>query len=187
MWVLPAFPRLFTSALSSSTKQGLLTLKRTRPARSQKNKSCCVSCNLISNKTSSKTSCTINIFHIYSFSGTVKSIINIKERCRFENTFRIELFVKFKFWLIRKTIIFIIDIINNNSNHKRIMKKIYNYSIDTIISVIFLIVVLPLLVLHYVFKLIRKISDVIVLITKKSLEVLIVRASKLIKILSVKD
>ena len=49
----------------------------------------------------------INIFHIYSFSGTVKSIINIKERCRFENTFRIELFVKFKFWLIGKTIIFI--------------------------------------------------------------------------------
>lgn len=75
----------------------------------------------------------------------------------------------------------------NNLNHKRIMKNIYNYSIDTIISVIFLIVVLPLLVLYYVFKLIRKISDVIVLITKKSLRVLIVRASKLIKILSVKD
>lgn len=67
------------------------------------------------------------------------------------------------------------------------MKKIYNYSIDTIISVIFLIVVLPLLVLHYVFKLIRKISDVIVLITKKSLKVLIVRATKLVEILSVKD
>ena len=67
------------------------------------------------------------------------------------------------------------------------MKKIYNYSIDTIISVIFSILVLPLLVLYYVFKLIRKISDVIVLITKKSLRVLIVRATKLIEILSVKD
>lgn len=67
------------------------------------------------------------------------------------------------------------------------MKKIYNYSIDTIISVIFLILVLPLLVLYYVFKLIRKISDVIVLITKKSLRVLIVRATKLVEILSVKD
>lgn len=67
------------------------------------------------------------------------------------------------------------------------MKKIYNYSIDTIISVIFSVLVLPLLVLYYVFKLIRKISDVIVLITKKSLKVLIVRATKLVEILSVKD
>lgn len=67
------------------------------------------------------------------------------------------------------------------------MKKIYNYSIDTIISVIFSVLVLPLLVLYYVFKLIRKISDVIVSITKKSLNVLIVRVTKLIEILSVKD
>lgn len=129
----------------------------------------------------------INIFHIYSFSGTVKSIINIKERCRFENTFRIELFVKFKFWLIGKTIIFIIDIIINNLNHKRIMKKIYNYIIDIIISVMFSILASPLLVLHYVFKLIRKISDVIVVITKKSLRVLIKRTTKLVEVISVKD
>lgn len=67
------------------------------------------------------------------------------------------------------------------------MKKIYNYIIDIIISVIFLILVLPLLVLHYVFKLIRKISDVIVLITKKSLKVLIEKTTKLIEVLSVKD
>lgn len=58
MWDLPAFPRLFPLALSLSTKQGLLILKRTSVARSQKNKSWCVSCNLISNKTSNKTSCT---------------------------------------------------------------------------------------------------------------------------------
>lgn len=67
------------------------------------------------------------------------------------------------------------------------MKKIYNYIIDTIISIIFSILVLPLLVLHYVFKLIRKISDMIMLITKKSLNVLIVRVTKLVEILSVKD
>ena len=59
MWDFPAFPRLFPLALSLSTKQGLLILKRTSVARSQKNKSWCVSCNLISNKTSNKTSCTI--------------------------------------------------------------------------------------------------------------------------------
>lgn len=58
MWDLSTFPRLFPLALSSSTKQGLLILKRTSVARSQKNKSWCVSCNLISNKTSNKTSCT---------------------------------------------------------------------------------------------------------------------------------
>lgn len=58
MWNLSTFPRLFPLALSLSTKQGLLILKRTSVARSQKNKSWCVSCNLISNKTSNKTSCT---------------------------------------------------------------------------------------------------------------------------------
>lgn len=53
---------LFPSSLwvfSLSTKQGLLILKRTSSARSQKSKSWCVNCNLISNKTSNKSSCTI--------------------------------------------------------------------------------------------------------------------------------
>lgn len=67
------------------------------------------------------------------------------------------------------------------------MKKIYNYIIDIIVSVMFSILALPLLVLHYVFKLIRKISDVIVVITKKSLRVLIERTTKLVEALSVKD
>lgn len=67
------------------------------------------------------------------------------------------------------------------------MKKIYNFIIDWIISVIFLSIASPLLILHYIFKLIRKISDVIMSITKKSLRVLIKRTTKLVEVISVKD
>lgn len=67
------------------------------------------------------------------------------------------------------------------------MKKIYNYIIDIIVSVMFSILASPLLVLHYAFKLIRKISDIIVSITKKSLRVLIEKTTKLVEALSVKD
>lgn len=67
------------------------------------------------------------------------------------------------------------------------MKKIYNFIIDMIISVIFSAIASPLLILHYVFKLIRKISDVIMSITKKSLRVLIKRTTKLVEVISVKN
>ena len=109
----------------------------------------------------------INIFHIYSFSGKVKSTINIKERCRFENTFRIELFVKFKFWLIGKTIIFIIDIIINNLNHKRIMKKFYNTFIEWTFSITAIIVYVPLFVIKVTMVLIIKVAESILFVRKE--------------------
>lgn len=56
VWNYSALFSTLLGVFSFSTKQGLLILKRTSVARSQKNKSWCVSCNLISNKTSNKTS-----------------------------------------------------------------------------------------------------------------------------------
>lgn len=108
-----------------------------------------------------------NIFHIYSFSGKVKSIINIKERCRFENTFRIELFVKFKFWLIGKTIIFIIDIIINNLNHKRIMKKFYNTIIDWTFLIINVLVYIPLFAIKVTMLFIIQVAEAILFVRKE--------------------
>lgn len=129
----------------------------------------------------------INIFHIYSFSGTVKSIINIKERCRFENTFRIELFVKFKFWLIGKTIIFIIDIIINNSNHKRIMKRIYNKFIDWTFSIIAVLICVPLVIVKVTMKVVVKIAQAIIFVVEEVFAAITQIIEGLIERLSVKD
>ena len=128
-----------------------------------------------------------NIFHIYSFSGTVKPIINIKERCRFENTFRIELFVKFKFWLIGKTIIFIIDIIINNLNHKRIMKRIYNKFIDWTFSVIAVLIYVPLVIVKQTMKVVAKITQAIIFVVDEVFAATTQIIEGLIEILSVKD
>lgn len=67
------------------------------------------------------------------------------------------------------------------------MKKIYNSIIDVIISVIFSTIAFPLLILYCIAKLIRKILDIIVLITKKSLRVLIEKTTKLVEVVSIKD
>lgn len=129
----------------------------------------------------------INIFHIYSFSGTVKSIINIKERCRFENTFRIELFVKFKFWLIGKTIIFIIDIIINNLNHKRIMKRIYNKFIEWTFGVIAVLIYVLLLIVKVTMKVIVKIARAIIFVVNEVFTTIERVTEGLVERLSVKD
>ena len=214
MWNHSAlFPTLLR-VFSLSTKQELLILKRTSVARSQKSKSWCVSCNLISNKTSDKTSipCSIiynatkisykmitltwyksfklniiNIFHIYSFSGKVKSIINLKERCRFENTFRIELFVKFKFWLIGKTIIFIIKIIINNLNHKRIMKKTYNKFIEWTFGIIEILLYIPLVTVILTMKVVVKIARAIIFVVNEVFTAITRITEGLEERLSVKD
>lgn len=129
----------------------------------------------------------INIFHIYSFSGTVKSIINIKERCRFENIFRIELFVKFKFWLIGKTIIFIIDIIINNLNHKRIMKRIYNKFIEWTLSVLAVLIYIPSVIVKVTMKVVVNIARAIMFVVDEVFYAIAQIIEGLEERLSVKD
>lgn len=156
MWDLPAFPRLFPLALSLSTKQGLLILKRTSVARSQKNKSWCVSCNLISNKTSdkisNKTSCTtFNIRLKY-----LEMIINVISKISYKkNTLT---------WYRSFKQNFFNNLIINNLNHKRIMKKVYNKFIEWTFSIIALLLYIPLIIVKLTMKVVVKIARAIMFV-----------------------
>lgn len=152
MWDLPAFPRLFPLALSFSTKQGLLILKRTSVARSQKNKSWCVRCNLISNKTSNKTSCTtFNIRLKY-----LEMIINIISKISYKkNTLT---------WYRSFKQNFFNNLIINNLNHKRIMKKVYNKFIEWTLSIIALLLYIPLVTVKLTMKVVVKIARAIMFV-----------------------
>ena len=155
MWDLPAFPRLFPLALSLSTKQGLLILKRTSVARSQKNKSWYVSCNLISNKTSNKTSCTtFNIRLKY-----LEMIINIISKISYKkNTLT---------WYRSFEQNFFNNLIINNLSHKRIMKKIYNKFVEWTFSIIALLLYIPLVTIKLTMKVVVKIARAIIFVVEE--------------------
>ena len=175
MWDLPTFPRLFPLALSLSTKQGLLILKRTSVARSQKNKSWCVSCNLISNKTSNKTSCTtFNIRLKY-----LEMIINVISKISYKkNTLT---------WYRSFKQNFFNNLIINNLIHKRIMKKIYNNTIDFIVNSMLVFPLVALLLLRYVIDVVVKILKAIRATVRVSIEYIMTLEKELVKALSVKE
>lgn len=175
MWDLPAFPRLFPLALSLSTKQDLLILKRTSVARSQKNKSWCVSCNLISNKTSNKTSCTtFNIRLKY-----LEMIINVISKISYKkNTLT---------WYRSFKQNFFNNLIINNLIHKRIMKRIYNNTIDFIVNSMLGFPLVALLLLRYVLDVIAKILKAIRATVQVSIEYTITLEKELVKALSVEE
>ena len=175
MWNLSAFPRLFPLALSLSTKQGLLILKRTSVARSQKNKSWCVSCNLISNKTSNKTSCTtFNIRLKY-----LEMIINVISKISYKkNTLT---------WYRSFKLNFFNNLIINNLIHKRIMKRIYNNTIDFIVYFMLAFPLVALLLLRCVLDVVAKILKAIRATVQVSIEYIIKLGKELVKALSVKE
>ena len=175
MWDLPAFPRLFPLALSFSTKQGLLILKRTSVARSQKNKSWCVSCNLISNKTSNKTSCTtFNIRLKY-----LEMIINVISKISYKkNTLT---------WYRSFKQNFFNNLIINNLIHKRIMKRIYNNTIDFIVISILAFPLVALILLRYVIDVVAKILKAIRATVQVSIGDIRTLEKELVEALSVKE
>ena len=175
MWDLPAFPRLFPLALSSSTKQGLLILKRTSVARSQKNKSWCVSCNLISNKTSNKTSCTtFNIRLKY-----LEMIINVISKISYKkNTLT---------WYRSFKQNFFNNLIINNLNHKRIMKKVYNKFIEWTLSIIALLLYIPLVIVKLTMKVVVKIARAIMFVVDEVFTAIVRITEGLEEKLSIKD
>lgn len=175
MWNLSTFPRLFPLALSLSTKQGLLILKRTSIARSQKNKSWCVSCNLISNKTSNKTSCTtFNIRLKY-----LEMIINVISKISYKkNTLT---------WYRSFEQNFFNNLIINNLNHKRIMKKVYNKFIEWTFSIIALLLYLSLVIVKLMMKVVVKIARAIIFVINEVLTAIVRITEGLLERLSIKD
>ena len=171
MWDLPAFPRLFPLALSLSTKQGLLILKRTSIARSQKNKSWCLSCNLISNKTSCTT---FNIRLKY-----LEMIINVISKISYKkNTLT---------WYRSFKQNFFNNLIINNLIHKRIMKRIYNNTIDFIVYFMLAFPLVALLLLRCVLDVVAKIFKAIRATVQVSIEYILTLEKELIKALSVEE
>ena len=169
---------LFPSSLlafSLSTKQGLLILKRTSVARSQKNKSWCVSCNLISNKTSNKTSCTIfNIRLKY-----LEMIINVISKISYKkNTLT---------WYRSFKQNFFNNLIINNLIHKRIMKKVYNKFIEWTLSIIALLLYIPLVTVKLTMKVVVKIARAIIFVIEEVFTAIVRITEGLEERLSIKD
>ena len=172
------YSALFSSsirALSLSTKQDLLILKRTSVAHSQKNKSWCVSCNLISNKTSNKTSCTtFNIRLKY-----LEMIINVISKISYKkNTLT---------WYRSFKQNFFNNLIINNLIHKRIMKRIYNNTIDFIVNSMLGFPLVALLLLKYVLNVVAKILKAIRATVQVSAEYVLKLEKELVKALSVEE